>query len=92
VVNIGYRPTFGDSSALTTEVHILSFDQSLYDQKLSVCFVERIRSEQKFSGVDQLKEQIGKDCNTARKYFEKHPQILQGKTPLAATTADTDIR
>lgn len=65
VVNVGYRPTF-NKTELLVEVHILDFDQFIYGQKLNVEFLEYLRSEQKFDGVDALKKQIDLDCKTAR--------------------------
>ncbi len=66
VANIGYSPTF-DDHVFTVEVHILDFDQNIYSSNIRVNFVERIRDEIKFSGVEELSEQIRKDIITARK-------------------------
>lgn len=65
VANIGYNPTFGNN-ALSVEVHIMNFDQDVYGQELCVQFVQRLRSEKKFSGIDELREHIAKDTNLAR--------------------------
>jgi riboflavin kinase/FMN adenylyltransferase len=65
VANIGYNPTFGNE-AMSVEVHVLDFDSDLYEKTIDVHFVQRLRSEKKFDGVDQLKEQIGRDVNLAR--------------------------
>lgn len=65
VVNIGIRPTFGTSNKATTEVHILNFNEDLYKQNIRVRFLKFIRTEKKFSGVDDLKAQIILDCQTA---------------------------
>ncbi len=66
VANIGYSPTFDDHQ-FTVEVHILDFDGDLYGQKIRVNFVQRIRDEIKFSGVDELAEQIRRDVAEARR-------------------------
>ncbi len=66
VANIGYSPTFDDHQ-FTVEVHILDFDGDLYGQKIRVNFVQRIRDEIKFSGVDELAEQIRQDIAEARR-------------------------
>jgi len=65
VANIGYSPTF-DDHVFTVEVHILDFDQDIYSSNIRVNFVERIRDEIKFSGVEELSEQIRKDIIKAR--------------------------
>jgi riboflavin kinase / FMN adenylyltransferase len=65
VVNVGVRPTF-DGTTEVVEVHILDFDADLYDEDVAVEFVERLRDEMRFSGVEQLVEQIGQDVTAAR--------------------------
>jgi riboflavin kinase/FMN adenylyltransferase len=66
VCNIGVRPTFA-GVAERVEVHLLDFAfESLYEKRLEVEFVARIRDEMKFSGVQELTEQIGRDVVKAR--------------------------
>jgi riboflavin kinase/FMN adenylyltransferase len=65
VVNIGYSPTFEDHQ-FTVEVHLLDFDGDLYGKKIRVNFVQRIRDEKKFSGIEALANQIRKDIDEAR--------------------------
>lgn len=65
VTNVGVRPTFGTLNR-TVEAHLLDWSGDLYDQRLRVVFVERIRGEQKFSGIDELKAQIARDADRAR--------------------------
>jgi len=64
VANVGFNPTFGNE-ALSVEVHILNFSKDLYSQTLKVHFVERLRAERKFSGVEELLAQIHKDIAQA---------------------------
>ncbi len=62
VVNIGVRPTFTSGEvAPRVEAHILDYGADLYDQTITVEFVERLRGEQKFSGIDALLAQIKVD-------------------------------
>lgn len=65
VANIGYNPTFGND-VLSVEVHVMDFSADLYERTLKVHFVQRLRGERKFSGLDELKAQIGKDVALAR--------------------------
>jgi riboflavin kinase/FMN adenylyltransferase len=65
VSNVGKNPTFGDA-ALRVETHLLDFHQDIYNAPLRIHFVHRLRDEQKFPGVDALKEQIGRDIIQAR--------------------------
>ena len=66
VANIGYSPTFGDH-IFTVEVHILDFNENIYDRKIRVNFIQRIRDEKKFSNISELSDQIKKDIVKARK-------------------------
>jgi riboflavin kinase / FMN adenylyltransferase len=62
VMNLGRRPTFyehADHSLL--EAHLLDFDGDLYGQAAKVRFVQRVRGERKFDGLDALREQISAD-------------------------------
>lgn len=70
VTNVGIRPTFTSQDTLPIiEVHLLDFDSQIYDEFLTVDFVDRIRPEKKFSTVEELKDQIQKDVEMARKSF-----------------------
>ncbi|MGD9053970.1 MAG: bifunctional riboflavin kinase/FAD synthetase [Desulfobacterales bacterium] len=71
VANIGYSPTFNDNE-FTVEVHILDFDENIYDRKIRVNFIERIRDEKKFGGIDDLKSQIHQDIKAARKILASY--------------------
>lgn len=72
VCNVGYKPTFNnpDEKKMSIEVHIINFDQSIYGEEVVVHWYKRIRAEQKFSGIVELKEQIGKDKQVAIDYFK----------------------
>ena len=66
VVNIGYRPTFGESQ-YWVEAYLFDFAGDLYDRTLTLDFLHRIRSEMKFSGVEALKAQVQADMDEARR-------------------------
>lgn len=65
VLNIGCRPTF-DEGEQAIEAHLLDFHGSLFGEQLRVQFVERLRSERRFSSPDALVAQIGCDVIKAR--------------------------
>jgi riboflavin kinase / FMN adenylyltransferase len=65
VVNVGYRPTFGENQ-YWVEAYLLDYSGDLYDRTLRLEFLERIRPEMKFSGVDALKRQVTDDIEAAR--------------------------
>jgi riboflavin kinase/FMN adenylyltransferase len=83
VMNIGFRPTFSESSPprhkdtnlvlglqeggnQTLEVHVLDFQEQVYNRVVAVEFVERLRPETKFASVEELKRQIAADVGLAR--------------------------
>lgn len=67
VVNIGHRPTVDTTSApVTIEAHLDGFTGSLYDQSLTIHFLDHLRGERRFSGLDELKAAISNDLNRAR--------------------------
>jgi riboflavin kinase/FMN adenylyltransferase len=68
VLNLGRRPTFeGRSHNRVLEVHIFDFDQQIYGEEIEVIFHTKLRGEQKFSSVDELKKQIVADIAAARR-------------------------
>ncbi len=68
VANLGTRPTFGGEGGELLEVHLLDFPPAdLYGRVLEVRFISRLRDEQKFGGVDDLKRQIAADIDLARR-------------------------
>lgn len=65
MLNIGNRPTV-DGTFQTVEVNIFDFNQEIYGENLTVEFLQKIRNEQKFNGLDELKDQIVKDKITCK--------------------------
>lgn len=68
VSNIGYSPTFNQNKRLI-EAHIFNYSGDLYSKVIKVEFLKFIRNEMKFSSMDELKEQVFSDMNTAKTYF-----------------------
>ena len=68
VANIGNNPTFKGCNR-RIEVNIEDFKGNLYDKLIAVEFLEKLRDEVKFSGVEQLVKQIKKDKEKARRYW-----------------------
>ena len=68
VVNIGVRPTIHtEGGERVLELHLFDFDEDLYGRDVEVVFHKFLRPEQKFPGLDALKEQIARDVVEARK-------------------------
>ena len=70
MMNIGYNPTVAGKN-LSIEIHYFDFDEDIYNQKIAVSILERLRPEQKFGSVDLLKEQLEKDKKTALALLDK---------------------
>src|SRR4051794_28252311 len=71
ITNIGLRPTFGDVPAPVIETHVLGLDRDLYGQRLRLGFVQRLRDERPFEGVEALVAQIRADTERARALFDR---------------------
>ena len=69
MANTGSRPTIGDRAAgdFIIEVNIFDFNADLYGKTLKVEFVDRIRDEEKFPGLEALKVQLEHDREEAKK-------------------------
>lgn len=71
MMNIGYNPTVNAEQQAegfiqkTIEIHFLNFDEDLYDKKLQVQILERIRDEHKFDSLEALQIQLQKDKETS---------------------------
>jgi riboflavin kinase/FMN adenylyltransferase len=69
VTNIGTRPTFGDVDRPIIEVHIFDYSRDIYDRRVRVSFLQRLRDERAFPDADALRAQIDADCRSARRLF-----------------------
>jgi riboflavin kinase / FMN adenylyltransferase len=70
IVNYGIKPTFSGKCCLC-EVHIFNFNKNIYGKILKVEFLRFIRTERKFSSIDQLRKAIKEDCNNISKNYYK---------------------
>jgi len=62
-IYVGHRPTFYDDEAATVlEVHCLGWKGDLYGRRVAVTFEHRLRGDQQFESVDELVEQLQRDC------------------------------
>jgi riboflavin kinase/FMN adenylyltransferase len=73
VVNLGARPTFDEPERIL-EAHVLDYRGDLYGSRLNVCFLRQIRGIQRFAGVDELRDQIGRDVALARDLAQREPE------------------
>ena len=66
MLNIGTRPTIGNGETTSVEVNLLDYDGNLYDQRLMVEFVARLRDERRFDSRSELMSQLALDEAAAR--------------------------
>ncbi len=86
VANLGLRPTF-DKQEVMLEVNLFDFSGDLYNRALRVSFVEFVRPERKFDGLESLKAQISADSNSARDLLLKPEyavNFFSAASPLTA--------
>ena len=69
IANMGIRPTV-DGSKPVLEIHLFNFNESIYGQRLTVEFTNKLRDEKKFDNIDLLKEQILLDISQAKQILE----------------------
>ena len=67
VVNVGRRPTFKPDDPTLAEAHLLDFDGDVYGRRIEVGFEHHLREEQRFSGPEELRAQIARDADEARR-------------------------
>lgn len=60
MLNIGFKPTV-DGSKRTIETHLFNFDQQIYDEFLTIEFIQSLRKEMKFENIEQLRKQLELD-------------------------------
>ncbi len=70
VCNIGKKPTF-NRDKYTIEVYIFDISRILYDQALTINFLNFLRPEQRFPDVDALKQQMSQDVRNAKNIIKK---------------------
>ncbi len=70
LLNIGVNPTF-NSHKLSIEANIFNFNDSIYDEKITVEIIKRLRDEKRFENIESLVQQIQKDKEKCMKFFSR---------------------
>ena len=74
--NVGYNPTV-NGDTLSIETNILEFNKDIYGKVITIEFLERIRDEKKFNGIEELKNQLQKDTSYVyKKYICKREKVM----------------
>jgi len=74
-INIGFNPTFEGIRSLRVEAHIVGFKGDIYNKKITIFFLEKIRQESKFLKVEELVEQIKKDVKATTDYWKREKKF-----------------
>lgn len=72
MMNIGLNPTIDSNNKQSIEIHLFNFNETIYKKKLVVELLDRIRDEQKFDSVKDLKIQLQNDKKTSLNYIKKY--------------------
>ena len=75
ITNVGCKPTIQGSNPVGVETHLFDFDEWIYDREIKVEFLKRVRQEQKFDSLEQLKLQMNKDIEKGIKYYTNITKI-----------------
>ena len=65
--SIGYNPTFEKEKKISIETFIIDFNEDLYNQKISLSFISKIREEKKFESTEDLIKQMHSDISNIKK-------------------------
>ena len=74
VLNIGIRPTF-NGTKFQVESHFFNFNEVIYGENIEIFFIEKIRSERKFSNMRALVQQIHRDIAVADEILAQQPKV-----------------
>jgi len=83
VTNIGVRPTF-NGSALSVETHLLDYSGEVSARRMELHFWKRLREEKKFSGSDDLRNQIARDITRGNAFFDRLRRFRSIRQPTTA--------
>jgi riboflavin kinase / FMN adenylyltransferase len=69
--SLGLRPTVSNALRPTLEVHVFDFQRDIYGAHVQVEFCHKLRDEEKYPDLEQLRAQIALDVQQARKFFAR---------------------
>ncbi len=72
VTNVGVCPTVSKSGAVRAETNIFGFEGDLYGKTIKTEFLKFIRPERRFGSVEELREQIARDVDLAKRESQRH--------------------
>lgn len=72
VTNVGVRPTVAKSGPVRAETNIFDFEGDLYGKTVKTEFLKFMRRERRFGSIEELREQIARDADLARREALRH--------------------
>ncbi len=69
MLSIGKNPTVTENGPLTIEVNIFNFNHEIYHKEITIYFHKKLRDEEKYDSIDELKSQLAIDKENALKYL-----------------------
>jgi len=69
VASVGYKPTIEGEHDLAVEIYLMDFGEDIYGQTLTVYFYKKIRDQEKFSNLEELKANIANDVLKVNSFF-----------------------
>ena len=70
MINVGKHPTISELKESIIEVHIIDFNENIYDQDVQILFLDYLRDERSFSSLNDLKIELEKNRLTVLEYFK----------------------
>jgi riboflavin kinase/FMN adenylyltransferase len=80
VASLGVRPTVKIKGEALLEVYLFEFDQDIYGRHLKVDFLHKLRDEEKYSDLETLRLQIGRDVQNTRDFFVLRDKDLNAQS------------
>ena len=71
ITNVGNKPTVGEF-AKNAETHIFNFSGDLYGRDVRIEFIRMLRPERKFDNLEDLQQEIHKNCLQAQEFFKTY--------------------
>lgn len=70
ITNIGHNPTVGVTPEKRVETFLYDYDSDLYGKHIQVSLLGRMRGEEVFKSLEELKAQMDNDMLSGREYFK----------------------
>ncbi len=80
ITNVGCKPTVGEKNPIGVETHLFDFEEDVYGRTVTVEFLASVRSERRFSSVEELKSQLEKNPIGVETHLFDFEEDVYGRT------------